>query len=426
MNVLNRKIAPKFREIEKINFSLPSEKKLDNGIPYIEFNLGSQELIKIEFVFSAGSKYQEKPLVAGLTSSMLKEGTSSKSSLEIANAVDYYGGYLETDFNSDFATVALYTLNKHLESVLPILQDVLIKASFPKKEFDKILSIKKQKYIINQEKVETLASIAYSRLIFKGTNYANQTTLASFDSISTEDCQHFFSEYYSLNNATIFVAGKVNQTVFDSVNSLFGKEKFSENNLNFSVGKSIYLPTTESIFKTDAIQSSFRIGKPMININHPDFTKLKVMNTLFGGYFGSRLMANIREEKGYTYGIGSVLMSKMDIANFIIYTEVGKDVTQAALDEIRKEILTLQTEKTSNEELTKVKNYMLGSLLKNTDGPFDMLERYKTLYFHKLPSNYYNQYISEIKSTTSEEITKLAQTYLNDLSVVVAGSEKVK
>ena len=426
MTVLDRKIAPEFKEIEKINFLLPQKKELSNGIPYIEYNLGSQELIKIEFVFKAGSKYQEKSLVSGLTNAMLKEGTKSKSSLEIANAIDYYGAFLETDFNSDFATIALYTLNKHLDKVLPILQDILLNSVFPIEEFEKKLAIKKQKYIINQEKVETLASKAYSSLIFKGTQYQNKTTLSSFDSISVEDCKEFFKTYYSFDNSTIFVAGKVNHTVYKAINSLFGNEKTSNMLLDYSIGKSMYLPTNECIHKKDAIQSSFRIGKPIINISHPDFTKLKVMNTLFGGYFGSRLMANIREEKGYTYGIGSVLMAKMDMANFIIYTEVGKDVTQLALDEIRKEILTLQTEKTSKEELIKVKNYMLGSLLKNTDGAFDMLERYKTLYFHNLPNNYYNQYISDIKSTTSEEITKLAQTYLNDLTVIVAGSENVK
>ncbi len=425
MTTLDRKLAPDFKEIEKINFSMPEKKELSNGIPFIEYNLGSQELIKIEFVFEAGSKYQEKPLVASFTNAMLKEGTSSKNSLEIANAVDYYGAFLETDINSDFATVSLYTLIKHLQNVLPIFQDILMNSVFPKEEFDKKLSIKKQKYIINQEKVETLSSKAYSENIFKGTKYEKKTSLASFDLISVEDCKQFYKERYNLGNATIFVAGKTNPEIYSTINELFGTSKINKEKIEFKASKSMYKPSIQFINKKDAIQSSFRIGKPIININHPNFTKLKVMNTLFGGYFGSRLMTNIREEKGYTYGIGSVLMSKIDFANFIIYTEVGKDVTQAALDEIRKEILTLQTEKVSEEELTKVKNYMLGRLLENTDGPFDMLERYKTLYYHNLPNNYYNQYIADIKSTTSEEITKLAQKYLYDLSIIVAGSEKV-
>jgi zinc protease len=425
MTVLNRKKAPKFKNIEKINFSMPEKKELANGIPYIEYNLGSQELIKIEFVFEAGSKYQDKPLLAGLTNSMIKEGTKTKNSLEIANAIDYYGAYLETDHNSDFASVSLYTLNKHLNSVLPIFYDLLVNSIFPEEEFTKKNSIRKQKYIINQEKVETLSSKAYSENIFKGTKYANNTSLASFDLITEADCKRFYKERYNLGNATIFVAGKASAEVYSSINTLFGKTKIKTDKIEFKATASTYLPSVQFINKKNAIQSSFRIGKPIININHPNFTKLKVMNTLFGGYFGSRLMTNIREEKGYTYGIGSVLMSKIDFASFIIYTEVGKEFTQATLDEIRKEIVTLQTEKVSEEELTKVKNYMLGRLLENTDGPFDMLERYKTLYYHNLPINYYDQYIADIKSTTTEEITKLAQKYLYDLSIIVAGNEKV-
>jgi predicted Zn-dependent peptidase len=149
------------------------------------------------------------------------------------------------------------------------------------------------------------------------------------------------------------------------------------------------------------------------------------MNTIFGGYFGSRLMTNIREEKGYTYGIGSVIMAKENMGNMIIYTEVGADVTQAAINEIRKEIKDMQTNKVTEGELTKVKNYMLGSLLQNTDGPFDLLERYKTIYFYNLPNNYYDTYMTDIKSITSEEIINLANTYLNDLSFIVAGSQEV-
>ena len=161
-------------------------------------------------------------------------------------------------------------------------------------------------------------------------------------------------------------------------------------------------------------------------MSHPDFSKLKVMNTLFGGYFGSRLMTNIREEKGYTYGIGSALMSKIDGTSLIIYTEVGKEVTQPALDEIRKEITKLQTELVSQEELTKVKNYMLGSLLQNTDGAFDMLERFKSLHYHNLPKNYYAQYMKDIHATSPEDILTLAQTHLTEMTIVAAGSVKVK
>ena len=425
MTKLDRTTAPAFHEIDSINFVLPTIKKLDNAIPYIEYNVGTEELVKIDFVFKAGTKYQNKSLVASMTNAMLKEGTNSFTSLEIANKIDFYGAFLETDINSDYATVTLYTLNKHLTKVLPVLKEILTEVSFPQAEFDKKIKIKKQKYLINLEKVETIASIGYSKQVFKGTQYENTVDVSSFDEITRQDCIDFFETYYNFGEMDIFVAGKVDSSVYELINSTFGSLKTPETINSFNFGKNDYSPTFQFIEKKGAIQSCIRIGKPIINIEHPDYTKLKVMNTIFGGYFGSRLMANIREEKGYTYGIGSVVMAKENMGNMIIYTEVGTDVTQATIDEIRKEIKSMQTTKVTEEELTKVKNYMLGSLLQNTDGPFDLLERYKTLYFYNLPNNYYDTYMADIKSITPEEIINLANTYLNDLSFIVAGSEKV-
>ena len=426
MEELDRKTAPKFQEITDIGFQLPEKKTLSNGIPVFQYNLGSQELVKVEFVFEAGTKYQLKPLVASFANAMLKEGTKKKNSLEIANAIDYYGAFLETEVNSDFGTVSLYTLNKHLGKVLPILKEILTESIFPKREFKQKLSIKKQKFLINQEKVETLASMDFSKLIYKGTKYAQHTELSSFDKISVKDCVDFYQNFYDLNNATIFVAGKIDASLNVFLEDLFGKEKLEKKHKEFTIGESTYLASTHSIIKPEAIQTSFRIGKPTLSMSHPDFSKLKVMNTLFGGYFGSRLMTNIREEKGYTYGIGSALMSKIDGTSLIIYTEVGKEVTQPALDEIRKEITKLQTELVSQEELTKVKNYMLGSLLQNTDGAFDMLERFKSLHYHNLPKNYYAQYMKDIHATSPEDILTLAQTHLTEMTIVAAGSVKVK
>lgn len=425
MNTLNRNTPPAFQEIDSINFKLPVITKLSNSIPYIEYNLGTQELIKIDLVFKAGVKYQQKPLQAQLTSQMLKEGTRNFNSLELANKIDFYGAFLETDVNSDFATISLYTLNKQLKHVLPVLKEIVFAANFPQNEFDKKIKIKKQQYLINQEKVETLASLAYSKLIYKGTKYANHTTLDSFDKITREDCVHFFKEHYNLNEMDIFVAGKVNTEVIELLDKEFGKEKLSDKSTKFQFGENSYSPTFQFVEKKEAIQSSIRIGRPIISYKHKDYNKLKVMNTIFGGYFGSRLMSNIREEKGYTYGIGSVMMAKENMGNLIIYTEVGKEVTQPAIDEIRKEIDRIQTEKVQNNELTKVKNYMLGSLLQNTDGVFEVLERYKTLYYYNLPNNYYSNFIKEVRATTSEEIINLANEYLNDLSFVIVGSETV-
>ena len=209
------------------------------------------------------------------------------------------------------------------------------------------------------------------------------------------------------------------------MNEYFGNIELGKKSdkYNFKLGD--FSPKETFIEKKEAVQSAIRIGKPMFNINHPDYCKTKVLNTLLGGYFGSRLMTNIREDKGYTYGIGSYFNASQDFGTFGISTEVGKDVTKEAIIEINKEIDIIKTELVSEEELSKVKNYMLGSLLEGTDGVFDMMDRFRAVHFNNLPNNYYLKYIKEIKETTPEELLTLANKHFNNLTTVVVGSTKV-
>lgn len=423
--MLNRTIAPAFKEITNINFVMPKKWNLSNNIPVYEYNFDSQNVIKIDFVFNAGTKYQHKPLLASTVNSLIKEGTKTYTSKQIADSIDFYGAFLETDISNDRAAVSLYCLTHHLDNVLPVLVDVILNAQFPQDELDNYLKRKKQAFLINLEKVGTLASQAYQKLIYKGTQYGSVAVIEDYDNITREECLAFHKELYNLNNLEIFIAGKSSDFMQQLLNEHLGNEKLNNNKIHFSFNELNYSPSKEFLFKEDAIQSAIRYGKPMFKINHPDFIPFQVLNTVLGGYFGSRLMSNIREDKGYTYGIGSGISSKQEMGNFVISTEVGKDVTEATLKEIDFEINRLKNDLIPDEELNVVKNYILGALLKNTDGPFDMLSRFQTIHYNNLPENHYDSFIEQVKNTSANKLRDLATEHLTDLTVIVAGSKNI-
>ena len=421
--MLDRTIAPKAQPIDNINFVLPDHWKLTNGIPVYSYHLGSEDVIKLDFVFPGGTKYQTKSLIASTVKNVLKEGTDKYSSKEIADAIDFYGAFLETELNNDYATVSLYCLNKHMDNVLPIVLNVITNASFPQNEIDKYLNRSKQNYLLGQEKVATLSSQAYVKTIFNNSEYGQVATEEDYEQVTREDLLAFYKKHYALSEATVFIAGNVSPVLRKFIEVEVGQlpiNNKSEFTFNFTLPN--YKQTDVFIEKRNAIQSAIRFGKPTIKIDHEDFNHFQILNTVLGGYFGSRLMMNIREDKGYTYGIGSGLSSKNEIGNFIISTEVGSDVTKDAIKEIQLEIDKIKTELIPEKELSIVKNYILGSLLKNTDGPFDLLERYKTIHFNGLANNHYDLFIQDIHSATPEKLREIANKYLTDLSIIVAGS----
>jgi predicted Zn-dependent peptidase len=175
--------------------------------------------------------------------------------------------------------------------------------------------------------------------------------------------------------------------------------------------------------KADALQTAIRIGKIMFNKTHPDFISFSVLNTILGDYFGSRLMSNIREDKGYTYGIGSYMMENTHFGYFMIATEVAKEVREATIQEVKKELERLQTELVPEEELELVKSYLLGQLLKAADGPYAMLDLFSGVELHGMDISFYNKYIQKVQEITSEEIREMACKHLDwkSLSIISVG-----
>jgi predicted Zn-dependent peptidase len=162
----------------------------------------------------------------------------------------------------------------------------------------------------------------------------------------------------------------------------------------------------------NAVQGAIRLAQSFPNRHHPDFKKVIVLNNLFGGFFGSRLMSNIREEKGYTYGIHSYLQNHLQESAWMVSTEAGKDVCEATIEEVYKEMERLRTEPVDAEELLLVQNYMMGSILGDLDGPFHIMAKWKNMILNNLPEDYFYQSVQAIKETNATEMMEMANKYL--------------
>ncbi|WP_316820659.1 pitrilysin family protein [Pedobacter gandavensis] len=424
--MLNRTLAPESKQVDEINFIEPLKQQLDNGIPVFTINAGKQELVRIEFIFENVNWDQTKPLQAVTVSHLINNGTTELSAKDIAEKVDYYGAFLQTEYGADQSSVKVYTLNKHLAAVLPILKAILNDSIFPQQELDIYIQNQKQSLQVSLQKNDFLARKHFAHAIFGDSSYGSNIAAADYEAIQQADLLSYFKAAYKPENCTIIVAGKFEQQEFDLLNDILGKAW--NNNASAAINKFEFTAGTAGellIEKPDAIQSAIRMGKLAITRNHKDFPGFQVMNCLLGGYFGSRLMANIREDKGYTYGIGSAIVSLKDAGYFFIATEVGVDVCNSTLIEIEKEIDLLKSELVSEEELNLVRNYMLGSMLGSLENAFSHADKFKNAYFSGLDYKYYDNYINTVKTITPEDLKQLANQYLNtaEFTKVIVGKK---
>jgi zinc protease len=399
---MNRKIAPEFNSIDHITLLHPEHTTLSNGCNIYCFNSGDQELVRIEWIFGNLRFNPAKPLLNVAVNTMLSEGTHTRTAAQIADEIDFYGAFLQAEYGYDNSEVTLYSLNKHLHSTLPVIKDILTNSIFPEKELETYVRNQQQKLQVSLQKNDVVARRAFNKALYGDTIYGFAADAEDFKTLYRDDMQAHFKQMYQPANCTIIIAGKIEPETLELLKDTFGKN-WDNTGGTADTTQPELKPAGEHFYyteKPDALQSAIRMGLPVINRPHPDFPSLQVLNTVLGGYFGSRLMANIREDKGYTYGIGSGISALKHGGAMFIATEVGADVCKAAVTEIEKEINLLKTELIPGDELDLVRNYMLGALLGSLENVFSHADKFKTLYFAGLSYEYYDRYTETIRSIT--------------------------
>jgi zinc protease len=425
--MVNRTIAPPILPVNDVVPQAPETHVLGNGIPLFSLSAGSQEVLKIELVFDVFVDQNANSLIPSFTSSLLESGTSKLNATQIAEAVDDYGAFLETNIDKDHASVTLYTLSRFLNETLPIISTILDDASIPERELELKRARKLQQFRVNQGKVGFLANKRFHELLFDGTHYASKYNEETFLSLQHKDVVDFYQRFFKNAPFKLFVSGKLDAAIVDRIAKEFDSRPVLQNGpFSFSPSGEVGPSAPEFIEKPEAVQSAIRIGRRMFTRNHPDYFGVKILSTVLGGYFGSRLMANIREDKGYTYGIGAGLAPLLNSGYFYISTEVGADVCENALAEIYKEMQLLCDVEVSTQELDLVRNYMLGAILKNFEGPFERMERFKTVHFDGFDLSFFKQYSNAIRTISPAQLKTLANKWLKPemMTELVVGPRK--
>ncbi len=410
----------------KLNLTEPKHIKLDNGINTYIINEGQEEFTRLDIIFNAGSALQTQNLVASSTVSLLVDGTRNLTSADIAQKIDYHGAYVDTSLTKDKAGITLYTLNKHLPKLLPLISDMVVNASFPEEELSNYIHRKRHQYILNNDKVKYKATVEFNKLVFgENTAYGKIAELKDYDNLRKENLQEFYRLYYTPQNSYIIISGNIGNKTISLVNKHLGSIKNGHSDIKYSKISLISDIKKKDIFvkKEGSLQSAIRIGMPIVNKQHPDYNSLIALNTVFGGYFGSRLMSNLREDKGFTYGVGSYMINYKYGGFLSIATEVNAKHTVAALSEIEFELNKLCSEKISNSELEIVKNYIYGTYLRSFDGPMALAERFRSAKDLDLNFDFYMNGFDEMMKQTPQQLQETANKYFNynDMIKLVVG-----
>lgn len=425
----DRTVQPQVRAVEKPLLTQPVKILLNNGLPVYQLLSGTQDVCKIDFIFEAGTWQQQFQLQAGLTNAMLQEGSENYTAGAIAEKFDFYGAYLQLSADQHYGVVSMIALTKHLPRLMPVVEDLIKRSVFPEKEFETLLNRRKQRFLLENEKVKVLSQKKFSEVLFgEGHPYAQTVKEEDFDSLQRVSLIDFYRSYYHANNCEILVSGRFDSGLTELLNQYFGWNE-QGNKTPFQTVQNA-LSSSEKRFqvlKPEAIQSAIRVGKILVKKDHPDYLPLQVLITILGGYFSSRLMTNIREEKGYTYGIGAHLVSFREAGFLVISTEVDKSYEQATLDEIFLELKKLRTELIGSDELERVQQYLLGEFLRDLDGPLALAQAFLNVHEYGLDYNFYEKYYQTIMNLSAVQFKTLAEKYFQEDSfyTVVAGRGSV-
>lgn len=411
--MLNRARAPRVSPIRYIDQPTIEKVLLDNGAPLFIVHSGSQEVVRVEVVFNAGRPYETKPLVARAAASQIREGTARYSSAEIAEHFDFYGSEFSNPFHLDTANLSIVALNKYLGEVLPVFSEVLQAPAYPEAELENFIERNRQKLLVDLSQNDVVAYRQITEMIFGPHHpYGYNSTPEMYAALRTQDLHAHFSRAFNAANCQVFASGMVDEAAIRQINASLGQAIQAGEAVPASIPPSAYSPRQEYLKKANSHQTAIRIGRKLFTRSHPDYQGMFVVNTLLGGYFGSRLMSNVREKKGYTYNIYSAIETMRFDGYFYVSTETGNDVAADAVKQIFTEIEVLQNKLVGKKELELARNYLMGTLLSQMDGPFNTMDLVRSLAGDGLTLSFFQDAIRVVQEITPEEIRELAQRYL--------------
>lgn len=414
--MLNRNTPPPFQEADIIAAPIP--KKIPIGdIDLWWFDQVDQPAVRIEVVWPAGRWFEPKPGASHFLAALLDKGTRNRSAIQIAEALEFHGSSVEAQSGYDYLTLTLLSIESQVANVLPLLFEIINESSFPEDELRMAKNIYLQNLQVNRQKNSFLASVAMRENLF-GTHhpYGSRLEEAETEEITVNLLKDFFEQ---AGRPVVFVTGRLSPNEIELLSNFFRKHSWRETPAKAFQPRSG--PSKIRIDRIDSLQTALRLAKLSINRQHADYAAVVLLNHILGGYFGSRLMRNIREEKGLTYGIYASINPFLNGSVQFIAADVNKQNCDLALDEIRKELGLLNT--LNENELMLARNHFLGSLQLEVANPFSIVDRFRTTQLMGLAPTFYEQLATEIKALTLERLQETAKIHFapNDFKELAIG-----
>ena len=393
-----------------------------NGVKIYTLSSDDFEVVRFTFVFKAGSSMQTAPFAASSTANMLGEGSTTLSAQEIAEKLDFYGSYFDVNIDRDYTYISFCSLKKFFEPTLEVAREIILHPAFPEREFEVYRQKRKQSLTIERKKVDMQSREMFAEALF-GSNhpYGISTPEEAYDELTTDDLKKLYNKLYTAENAFVVCSGNIDDRVYEGIEALASELHHGERD-----EQEFPTPSTTHYLEHNieqALQSSVRVGRLLFPRTHPDFVGMQVVAAILGGYFGSRLMQNLREEHGYTYGVMAAMVNFEKEGYLAIATQVAREKREEAITEIFNEIERLRHELISEDELQMVKNVMIGEILRILDGPFGIADVTIENIMCGMDNSATEESVQRIFAITPEEVKHLAEKYLKreDLVVVVAG-----
>lgn len=396
---------------------------LRNGMKLYILSSDDFEILRLTCLFRAGSARQTIPFSASATANLLAEGSARMTAREISEQLDFHGSYFDVNIDRDYSYISFAMLTKFVDPTLEVAAEILLHPTFPEEEVETYRLKRKQRLKIDRQKVDVRAREAFAEAMFGkehpyGISYAEE----AYDTLTREDVEHFYRTHYTASNGFAVCSGRVGEREREALIALLEQFPTGE------APETTQFPPVEQqhllrIAHEGAVQSSIRIGRRLFPREHPDFLGMQVVAAALGGYFGSRLMQNLREEHGFTYGVISALVNFEREGYLAIATQVGSEVTEAALEEIYREVERIRTEPIPEEELHLVKNIMTGEMMRILDGPFGIADVTIENILCGRTNDIIAENVARIRAITPDEVQRLAAKYLQkeDLITVIVG-----
>lgn len=418
---------PEIHPIRKIITPEVTNYQSEQDVPVYEIRKEGCGIVTIELVFKAGRPLESTKLVSGACAALLREGAGSYSSEVISEELDFMGATLSIQSSMDFITVKGVCLKHQFPKFLDMIGVIIKEPHFKKEEWLMYKKKSIERLKVQLAKTDILSYRAVTEAMYGSDHpYGYNSAPEYYDAVNVDLLRDHHRQHIVADNCHVFIAGDITDNDRKNIDGLCLKILTGESQDRMYRTPRVDSAPRQIFLSGGTHQSSIRIARKAFNRKHKDFSALNYVCNLLGGYFGSRLVSELREKKGLTYGIYSSMDSHLHDGDFMISTEVANENLSETLEGIYQEMESLRSDLVSDEEIELVNNYMMGNYLNLFDGPFNSIRAIKSLALLSIPLDELDTLIKSSLSFDASHIRDIANKYLdrNDFWEVIVGHHK--